>query len=109
MTEIKFNDHFEARQEKLWRSVVTSDDGSINAGAVRVSQELQWFTKWLDMLRWLSKKGYTGSKLWELYKDTFKQNSHELGIFIKQEISKEKAEKYKHERLTYPSIKHWII
>lgn len=50
-----------------------------NPGAMRVIKELQWFTKWFDMMLCLKRHNMTGGKLWELYKDKHHESWSALG------------------------------
>ena len=44
-----------------------------NPGALRVVIELQWYRNWNDMLKWMLKTGLTGYKIWEKYKDEYRE------------------------------------
>lgn len=58
-----------------------------NPGALRVIDELLWFTDWFDMMKWCA-KNLRGSKLWEKYKDEFHEDAHSLGKWIQEQIRK---------------------
>jgi hypothetical protein len=71
-----------------------------NPGALEVTRQLQWFTKWLEILCWLANHGKVGSKLWELYKDEHNQDIHSLGQWIENKIHQEKQSKFNLQVLT---------
>lgn len=59
-----------------------------NPGALRVVDELLYFTKWFEMMKWC-KKNLKGSDLWVKYKDDFKCQSDKLGYWIQEKIWEE--------------------
>lgn len=69
-----------------------------NPGAIRVIRELQWFTKWYEIMKYCKKKGIVGDKLWIMYKDEFECNSHDLGRKLEKDMY---AERYKDNKKKY--------
>lgn len=63
--------------EEIKKLVLRVADG--NPGAMRVIEELTWFNRWSEMLRWLELYKYTGAELWTLYKDEYHENWSALG------------------------------
>lgn len=57
-----------------------------NPGALRVLTELLWFTRAHMIFNWLEAHGYTGEKIWMLYKDEWEMDSMKLGHWIEQKI-----------------------
>ncbi len=66
-----------------------------NPGAYSVAVQLQYFSHWWEMMIWLKRNDYTGSKLWELYKDEFKCNWYNLGRWVENEYYKDRESKNK--------------
>jgi hypothetical protein len=56
-----------------------------NAGALRVIDELMWFTRWAEMMKWC-KDNLSGTALWEKYKDECNCDYHRLGVWIEKEM-----------------------
>jgi len=61
-----------------------------NLGAMRVVKELQWFSKWFDIMQYCKAEGIIGGKLWELYKDKYKYSAMALGEYLQDEMYKDK-------------------
>lgn len=57
-----------------------------NPGAMRVADELTYFSDWPDMMLFLAKHGPRGADLWVLYKDVHKQNALATGDDIHQQM-----------------------
>lgn len=66
--------------------------GNGNPGALRVIDELLWFSDWFKMMEWCRDNGFTGSKLWEQYKDVFGQDFMMLGDWIKKHMWQDEKE-----------------
>jgi len=77
----------ESQREVVLR--LAGGEDSINPGALSVTQKLQYFSQWFEMLCWLDRKGCHGERLWMLYKDRFNQSLFDLGDFIKQGMREE--------------------
>lgn len=63
-------------------------------GAYIAQEKLQYHTKWFDMMVWLNENKYVGIKLWEVYKDQFKENLFAMGIWIEEQMTDDKYKKY---------------
>lgn len=79
-------------EKEIWKVIDLVGVG--NPGAYTVIKELEWFTYWHELLRFCLKKGYVGSKLWELYKDEYNQDGNKLGHFLETEMFKDRE--YEH-------------
>lgn len=64
--------------------------GNGNPGAYTVIKELEWFSHWHEMLSFCLKKGWTGGKLWSMYKDDFHMSSHDFGHWLDEQCLKDK-------------------
>ena len=60
-----------------------------NPGALVVLRDLQWFSKWPDMLRWFDRNDIRGGKIWALYKDDHNQDLHRFGDWVLEQIFKD--------------------
>lgn len=56
-----------------------------NPGALRVIDELLWFSKWFEMMQWC-KSNLKGENLWMKYKDDFHCQSDLLGHWIQEQM-----------------------
>lgn len=45
-----------------------------NPGAVNLCAKLTHYERWFELMKYLAENGPRGPKLWELYKDVFKQD-----------------------------------
>lgn len=57
-----------------------------NPGALRVIDELLWYSDWFKMMQWCKENNMVGADLWMKYKDEFGQDVYKLGDWIKKQI-----------------------
>lgn len=66
---------------------IIEEVGCGNPGAYKVINELQWFTNWEKMLRYLKDINLTGSALWAKVADEYHHSFHDFGHAIDKEMS----------------------
>ncbi len=58
-----------------------------NSGALRCATDLQYFTAWLKMLRWLDQWQIRGELLWEVYADVYHLSALQFGQQLKGHLA----------------------
>ena len=69
--------------DKTLKKLLT-EVGQGNPGAMTVIAELQYFSKWTEILKTAKKHGYVGGKLWELYKNKYGTSTIATGKHLQQ-------------------------
>lgn len=63
-----------------------------NPGALTVIDQLLYYSDWFQMMEWCRDNGFTGSKLWEQYKDVFGQDFSMLADWIHKHMFQDAQE-----------------
>lgn len=78
--------------------------GKDNPGAYSVVIQLQYFNRWIHMLRFLEKRKYIGETLYRIYKDN-NQDIIKLGKWLLNEMDTEIINKRSHIGIKIPKFK----
>lgn len=61
-----------------------------NPGALSVIKQLEWYSRWYEMLKFLDKKGIVGGEIWAKYKDEFHQDASKFARWLEDEMARDK-------------------